>query len=134
MVECVTKQFKSKWESSVAGSLSKNKIHFKYEPGFFRINSRITYTPDFLLETLRDKKTIILEPHGIMDPEDFCKFSMFRKMYGDDYFLILLVRNDDVPFVPREAYDDIWPIEYFELLAEKLRKENPVPSATVPCY
>jgi hypothetical protein len=40
-----------------------------------------------------------------------------------DYSLILLVRNDDIPSVPEEAYDDIWPIEYAELLVKKLRAD-----------
>ena len=48
---------------------------------------------------------------------------MFRKVYGKDYSLILLVRNDDIPSVPEEAYDDIWPIEYAELLVKKLRAD-----------
>jgi len=117
-------QFKSKWESSVAESLSGNKVHFSYEPEVFYLNNKIRYTPDFMLNMHHHQKKIILEPHGIMDPEDFKKFSMFRRIYGNDYFLILLVKNDNIPSVPREAYDDIWPIEYVELLSKRLRGES----------
>jgi hypothetical protein len=39
-------------------------------------------------------------------------------------FLILLVRNDDISSVPKEAYDDIWPIEYAELLVKKLQADH----------
>jgi len=59
-----------------------------------------------------------------MNREDSRKFSLFRNAYGDDYFLILLVRNDTIPFISEETYDDIWPIEYAELLFQKLRQDS----------
>jgi hypothetical protein len=116
--------FKSSWETTVASYLSKNCVKYEYEPMSFYINYRLRYTPDFLLELWHDRKRIIVEPHGIMDFGDFQKFSMFRKVFGKDYFLVLLVRNDDISSVPKEAYDDIWPIEYAELLVKKLRADH----------
>lgn len=56
-----------------------------------------------------------------MNHEDFYKLSSFRKVYGKGYFLVLLVRNDNIPLIPEEAYDEIWPIEYTELLFRRLR-------------
>ncbi|MEM2112295.1 MAG: hypothetical protein QXX08_10555 [Candidatus Bathyarchaeia archaeon] len=113
-------QFKSRWEKFLAMFLSKNGIAFEYEPMSFYLNHRLRYTPDFLLRLWQGRRRIIIEPHGIIYG-DFQRFSTFRKIYGEDYFLILMVRNDDIPFVPKEAYDDIWPIEYAELLVKKLR-------------
>ena len=114
-------QFKSNWEARVAESLMKNRIPFEYESKRFYLSFRLRYTPDFILGLQCNHKKIILEPHGIMKPEDVHKFSMFRRMYGNGYFLILLVRNDDIPFVSDDAYDDIWPIEYADLLLRRLR-------------
>jgi hypothetical protein len=116
--------FKSSWETTVASYLSKNRVKYEYEPLSFYINYRLRYTPDFLLELWHGQKRIIVEPHGIMDFGDFQKFSMFRKVFGKDYYLILLVRNDDISSVPKEAYDDIWPIEYAELLVKKLQADH----------
>ena len=74
--------FKSNWEARIARSLLKNKIPFEYEPKRFYLNSWLRYTPDFILGFQRDQKKIILEPHGVMNSEDFHKFSMFRRIYG----------------------------------------------------
>jgi hypothetical protein len=124
MVEKMATPFKSSWETSVAKYLSKNSVKYEYEPMSFYLNHRLRYTPDFLLELWHGPRRIIIEPHGIMDSGDFQKFSLFREVYGKDYSLILLVRNDDIPSVPEAAYDDIWPIEYAELLVKKLRADH----------
>ena len=113
-------KFKSGWERLVAQILSKKGIGFQYEPKSFHLNGRIRYTPDFVLGLQQNGKKIVVEPHGIMKPSDSQKFSMFRRIYGKDHFLILLVRNDVIPSVPEEAYDDIWPIEYADLLFDRL--------------
>lgn len=99
----------------------KNRIAFEYEPKRFYLSPWIRYTPDFILNLRHNQKEIVLEPHAIMDPEDFQKFSLFRRLYGNEYFLILLVHNDDIPFVSEDAFDDIWPIEYVDLLPSQLR-------------
>jgi len=57
---------------------------------------------------------------------------MFRKIYGKGYSLILLVRNDDMPSVSEEAYDDIWPIEYAKLLVKKARAKHKYVSSAKP--
>ncbi len=116
--------FKSGWEALVAKVLSKNKFQFRYESKRFHLNSWLRYTPDFILELQYDQKKIILEPHGIMRNGDIYKFSEFRRIYGSNYFLILLVRTDDIPFVSEDAYDDIWPIEYFPLFARQLKRKQ----------
>jgi len=68
-----------------------------------------------------------------MTEEDILKFSLFRQIYGKDYFLILLMRNDDIPYyrtrnlLPDEAYDDVWPIGYVHILLDKIRKGEYTP-------
>lgn len=64
---------------------------------------------------------MILEPHGLMQRKDVQKFSLFRRYYGDDFLLVLLVRNNAIPSVPRETYDYIWPIEYSDLLMTRVK-------------
>jgi hypothetical protein len=117
-------RFKSMWEIRVANSLKKKQLLYSYEPRSFYISGQVRYTPDFILQNASiNGKRIVLEPHGLMVPEHFRKFALFRRFFGREYFLILIVRNDLIPFVPIDAYDDVWPIEYCELLAEKLRKD-----------
>ena len=103
MVKNLKKQFKSSWETSVAKSLEKEHIRFEYEPGFFYLSNQIRYTPDFLLETRNCGKKLILEPHGVMNPMHFKKFALFRRIRGNEYFLILIVKNDVIPFCPRRS-------------------------------
>lgn len=106
-------RYESGWEKKVAETLSKMKIPFHLKPIRFPLPNNMFYTPDFVLRELRIKKRkIVLEPHGIMREGDARKFSLFKQIYRNDYFLMLIVRNDDIPSIPREAYDDIWPIEY----------------------
>jgi hypothetical protein len=119
-----TKTYKSSWEKLVANCLRKEKIKYIYEPCRFPINNYLQYTPDFVLENAVNGKRVILEPHGVMKPEHFSKFALFRKTSGKDYFLILLVKNDLIPFIPRDSYDDIWPIEYAFLLAKRLKERT----------
>jgi len=120
-VKLTISRFKSNWENGVARSLLRNGIPFYYEPRSYYLSHCLRYTPDFVLAASQGHKRIIVEPHGVLNPQHFHKFSLFREIYGNDFFLILLVRNDDIPFVPKEAYDDIWPIEHAELLFKKLR-------------
>jgi hypothetical protein len=118
-------KFKSYWENKVANALDKEDIAYEYEPGFLPIIDKIRYTPDFLLEKEVAGKRIILEPHGPMEPLHFIKFALFRKVHGGRFFLILLVRNDAIPLIPKNAYDDIWPIEFPDLLVRKLKDCSP---------
>jgi hypothetical protein len=114
-------QYKSGWEISVANSLHKAKIPFYYESPKFPVN-HFFYTPDFFLSNLRIcGKNIILEPHGLMQEKDIHKFELFKQTYGADFFLVLLTKNDVIPFVSKEAYDCIWPIEYSDLLMERIK-------------
>lgn len=113
--------YKSGWELGVAKSLVEAKIPFYYESPKFPIDDFV-YTPDFLLSKLRIcKKNVILEPHGLMSRRDAYKFASFRHHYGDDSLLVLITRNDTIPFVSKETYDHVWPIEHVDLLMEKMK-------------
>ena len=130
----VMEYYKSGWERRVADTLTKMKIPFRYEGIRFPLPNNIRYTPDFILSesTIHGRK-IVLEPHYQMTEEDILKFSLFRQIYGKDYFLILLMRNDDIPYyrtrnlLPDEVYDDVWPIGYVHILLDKIRKGEYTP-------
>ena len=117
-------RYRSGWERKVANSLAKANIPFYYESIKFPIHN-FAYTPDFLLSRLRiHGKIVILEPHGLMERRDTQKFALFRRHYGDDFFLVLLARNNAIPFVPKETYDCIWPIEYSDLLMRRMKSNR----------
>jgi hypothetical protein len=55
------------------------------------------------------------------------KYSLFKRTYGHEFLLILLLKNDLIPFyherkvLADDVCDDVWPIEFVDLLAEKIR-------------
>lgn len=89
-------------ERFVAEELEKRKISFDYEPIEFKLSTTPgeppTYKPDFILDVNIDGKKIILEPHGNWKREDRVtnfvrKLSFFKKRYGENFILILIVPN-----------------------------------------
>ena len=118
-------RYESGWEKKIAKVLLKMKIPFQIKPVRFPLPNNIFYTPNFVLRELRlGERKIILEPHGKMTERNVSKYCHFRKIYGNDYFLMLIMRNDDIPSISQEAYDDIWPIEYVDILLNKFKSNQ----------
>lgn len=121
-------RYKSGWEKWMKFTLTKMKVSFVYEGQKFPLCGNIFYTPDFILDATVHGKRILLEPHGLMKRNDVCKFFLFRQIYGNEYFLVLLMRKNDIPYyhkcnlLPEETYDDVWPIEDHPILVDKIRK------------
>ena len=119
-------RYKSGWEKETARTLSKMKIPFGYETISFPLPGD-TYTPDFILEKSIQGRKIILEPHYEMTPRQARKYSLFKRTYGQTFLLILLLKNDLIPYYHRNnllsdgVCDDVWPIEFVDLLAERIR-------------
>lgn len=119
-------RYKSGWEKKTASILSKMKISYGYETITFPLPAD-TYTPDFILDRLVQGRRIILEPHYEMSRKQAYKYSLFKRTYGHEFLLILLLKNDLIPFyherkvLADDVCDDVWPIEFVDLLAEKIR-------------
>ena len=119
-------RYKSGWEKETASTLSKMKIPFGYETISFPLPGDI-YTPDFILEKSVHGRKIILEPHYKMSPRQVQKYSLFKRTYGQTFLLILLLKNDLIPYYHKNELlsdnvcDDVWPIEFVDLLAERIR-------------
>ena len=122
-------RYKSGWEKKTARILSRMKIPFGYEPINFPLPGD-NYTPDFILNKFVDGKKIVLEPHFEMTQKQARKYSLFKQIYGHDFFLILLLKNDLIPFYHKrnmltdDVCDEVWPIEFVHLLAERIRTET----------
>ena len=118
-------RYKSGWEKKTAITLSKMKIPFGYEPINFPLPGD-NYTPDFILGKSINGRKIVLEPHYEMTRKQARKYSLFKQTYGHDFFLILLLKNDLIPYYHKrkiltdDVCDDVWPIEFVHLLAEKI--------------
>lgn len=128
----------SSFEANVANELRKIHIVFSYESHRFNLAKGLTYLPDFVLPNCRiNGKIVLLEPHGIWTRPIFrhlkvggkrisCralpskldesevyfteKMRLFRKMYGRDYHVVLLV--------PLEVFDRVkadYPYSYDEV-------------------
>jgi hypothetical protein len=119
-------RYKSGWEKKTASILRKLKIPYGYETLSFPLPGEI-YTPDFILDKEINGRKIVLEPHYLMTPRQSAKYSLFKRTYGQEFLLILLLKNDLISYYHQhnilndEVCDDVWPIEFVDLLAEKIR-------------
>jgi hypothetical protein len=118
-------RYKSGWEKKTASILRKLKIPYGYETISFPLPGEI-YTPDFILDKEIHGRKIVLEPHYLMTPHQSAKYSLFKRTYGQEFLLILLLKNDLISYYHErnilndEVCDDVWPIEFVDLLLEKI--------------
>jgi len=121
-------RYKSGWEKKTALILLKMHISFGYETISFPLPNNEVYTPDFILEKKLYGRKIILEPHFEMTKRQSQKYALFKRTYGHEFLLILLLKNDLIPMYHQrkiltdDVCDDVWPIEFIHLLAEKIRR------------
>jgi hypothetical protein len=119
-------RYKSGWEKKTALTLLRMHIPYGYETISFPLPKEV-YTPDFILEKKVKGRKIILEPHFEMTKRQARKYALFKRTYGHEFLLILLLKNDLIPLYHQrqiltdDVCDDVWPIEYIHLLAEKIR-------------
>ncbi|MCW3999480.1 MAG: DUF2400 family protein [Candidatus Bathyarchaeota archaeon] len=120
-------RYKSGWEKKTALTLLKLHIPYGYETISFPLPNEV-YTPDFILEKRVAGRKIILEPHFEMTKRQARKYALFKRTYGHEFLLILLLKNDLIPLYHQrkiltdDVCDDVWPIEFIHLLAEKIRR------------
>jgi hypothetical protein len=119
-------RYKSGWEKKTALTLLRLHIPYGYETISFPLPNEV-YTPDFILERKLHGRKIILEPHFEMTKKQARKYALFKRTYGHEFLLILLLKNDLIPLYHQrkiltdDVCDDVWPIEFIHLLAEKIR-------------
>jgi hypothetical protein len=127
-------RYKSGWEKKTASILTKLKIPYGYETLSFPLPG-LVYTPDFILDKEIHGRKILLEPHYLMTPRQAAKYSLFKRTYGHQFLLILLLKNDLISYyhdrnmLNDEVCDDVWPIEFVDLLVEKIRTGTYDPQA-----
>ncbi len=120
-------RYKSGWEKKTALTLLKLHIPYGYETISFPLPNEV-YTPDFILERRVHGRKIILEPHFEMTKKQARKYALFKRTYGHEFLLILLLKNDLIPLYHQrkiltdDVCDDVWPIEFIHLLAAKIRR------------
>jgi hypothetical protein len=121
-------RYKSGWEKKTALTLLKMHISYGYETISFPLPNNEVYTPDFILEKKVNGRKIILEPHFEMSKRQAQKYALFKRTYGHEFLLILLLKNDLISMYHQrkilndDVCDDVWPIEFIHLLAEKIRR------------
>jgi hypothetical protein len=120
-------RYKSGWEKKTALTLLRMHIPYGYETISFPLPNEV-YTPDFILEKKVNGRKIILEPHFEMTKKQARKYALFKRTYGHEFLLILVLKNDLIPMYHQrkiltdDVCDDVWPIEFIHLLAEKIRR------------
>ena len=120
-------RYKSGWEKKTALTLLRLHIPYGYETISFPLPNEV-YTPDFILEKTVQGRKIILEPHFEMTKKQARKYALFKRTYGHKFVLILLLKNDLISMYHQrniltdDVCDDVWPIEFVQLLAEKIRR------------
>jgi hypothetical protein len=119
-------RYKSGWEKKTARTLSRMKIPYEYEPIRFPLPGD-NYTPDFILDVSVHGRKIVLEPHYDMTQRQASRYALFKRTYGQEFLLILLLKNDLISYYHErnilndDVCDDVWPIEFVQLLVEKIR-------------
>jgi hypothetical protein len=119
-------RYKSGWEKATGKTLLKMKIRYGYETISFPLPGE-SYTPDFILDESICGRRIILEPHYDMTRKQARKYSLFKRIYGQKFLLILLLKNDlirhyrKLNILTEDVCDDVWPIEFVHVLAEKIK-------------
>jgi hypothetical protein len=120
-------RYKSGWEKKTALTLLRLHIPYGYETISFPLPDEV-YTPDFILEKTVNGRKIVLEPHFEMTKKQARKYALFKRTYGHKFLLILLLKNDLISLYHQrkiltdDVCDDVWPIEFIHLLAEKIRR------------
>ena len=120
-------RYKSGWEKKTALTLLRLHIPYGYETISFPLPDEV-YTPDFILEKTVNGRKIVLEPHFEMTKRQARKYALFKRTYGHKFILILLLKNDLISMyherkiLTDDVCDDVWPIEFVHLLAEKIRR------------
>jgi hypothetical protein len=120
-------RYKSGWEKKTALTLLRMHIPFGYETISFPLPNEV-YTPDFILEKTVQGRKIVLEPHFEMTKKQARKYALFKRTYGHKFLLILVLKNDLISMYHQrniltdDVCDDVWPIEFIHLLAEKIRR------------
>jgi hypothetical protein len=118
-------RYKSGWEKKTASVLSKMNVPYSYENVVFPLPGD-RYTPDFILDESIQGRKIVLEPHYEMTKRQAAKYALFKRTYGHKFLLILLLKNDLISYyhkrniVNDDVCDDVWPIEFVHILAEKI--------------
>ncbi|MEM3641326.1 MAG: DUF2400 family protein [Candidatus Bathyarchaeia archaeon] len=110
-------RYESGWEKKITKLLYKLGIPFRIKPITFSLPNNITYKPDFILiEPKIFGKNIVLEPHCFHNfDREINKFKTFRQLHQSEYFLILATCLWMKSYLPKEAYDVFWPIEYIHV-------------------
>ena len=84
-----TSKFRSKFEASVALSLSKRGLSFKYEGLALPYTVQSVYTPDFILPN-----GVIVETKGLFDQDDRRKMVAVKKQHPDRDIRICFMKAD----------------------------------------
>jgi hypothetical protein len=99
--------------------MRKKIVHFHrpYKVKLSLANGKtITYEPDIQIGG-----NIIIESHGIIDKQLIEKITTFHRECPT-MKIILITKNDHIPQISNEAYDEMIPIEYFDMLGTVLKK------------
>jgi hypothetical protein len=151
----IVSTMKSGLEKRLSHELSKLKIVYYYESNLFPLTEGIVYTPDFVMpRVIIQGRKVVLEPHGVWDPlrkrrvrvgrrsiqvdaapsrvslqeRNFTnKLRTFRKLYGEQYHLILIAPPRQVNRIERnypKTYDQLYPINDIPKMLYELPKDN----------
>jgi hypothetical protein len=119
---CIHGERKSSgWEKLLCRYLCKEHIRHEHQPYEVQLRLEsgrtITFRPDILVGGT------IIEPHGIVGDTFIAKMRAFRRRYPD-LKVILVVKNNAIPRLPEELYDEVIPIEHYDLLRQVLRRRQ----------
>jgi hypothetical protein len=121
------------WEKKILQSLRKNGISLEIKFRNFPLkveDQKYEYIPDFLVKDFEYKdREILIEAHEKISIEDVKKYQKFRSVFGSTYYLIMIVRGEELREwnshdMERGIFNEIWVVNDLELLIKSLLEKK----------
>ena len=121
------------WEKKILQSLRKNGISLETKFRNFPLkveDQKYEYIPDFLVKDFEYKdREILIEAHEEISNNDVKKYQTFRSVFGSSYFLIMIVRDEELREwnahdMQRGIFNEVWVVDDLEFLIKSLLEKK----------
>ena len=124
----------SVWEKKILKKLCDSNLDIETRFRNFPLqieNEKFEYVPDFLIRGfLYKQREVIVEAHEEISEEDVNKYRKFRSVFGSMYYLILIVKDEELrkwneyDQGSQGVFNEIWAVDKVELLIKYLEDKR----------
>ena len=120
----------SSWEKKILKKIRKSDLDIEIKFRNFPLHiekEKFEYIPDFLIKGfLYKQREVIVEAHEEISKEDVTKYRKFRSVFGAMYYLILIVKDEELrkwnefDQGVQGVFNEIWVVDSVDLLIKYL--------------